>query len=176
MDHLSFKKDDIQTVGEALEIAEDATGNFYKFSLGQWKRHRYDVKTLSSLKAHEITQQAFALLNRGSRLVSDFESKTKKRDFYFICLQDHQILEAMKRDKSLGFLSLLVYVFTHELVHVVRFSNYFQRFGVSGTEKEKEEIIVHETTFKILENLTLPKLEYVLDSYQDHRVCEMAVC
>ena len=108
--------------------------------------------------------------------MSDFESKTKKRDFYFICLQDHQILEAMKRDKSLGFLSLLVYVFTHELVHVVRFSNYFQRFGVSGTEKEKEEVIVHETTFKILENLTLPKLEYVLDSYRDHRVCEMAVC
>ena len=176
MDLVSFKKDDIQTVGEALEIAEDATGNFFKFSLGQWKRHSYDVKTLASLEDHEIAREAFALLNRGSRLVSDFDSKTKKRDFYFICLQDHHILDAIKRDKSLGFLSLLVYVFTHELVHVVRFSNYSQRFGVSGTEKEKEEALVHETTFRILENLTLPKLEYVLDSYQNHRVCEMALC
>ena len=46
----SFKKNDLTVVSDALEIAEDATGNFYKFSLGQWKRHRYDVKTLSSLK------------------------------------------------------------------------------------------------------------------------------
>jgi hypothetical protein len=176
MDYLSFKQDDILTVSEALDVAEDATGNFYKFSLGQWKRHRYDIKTLSSLKADEIAQQAFAMLNRGSSLVSDYDSKTKKRDFYFICLQDHQILEAVERDSRLGLLSLLVYVLTHELVHVVRFCNFFQRFDVSGKEKENEEVVVHDTTFKILENLTLPKLNYVLDSYQDHRVCEMAVC
>ena len=175
MDHLSFKKDDIQTVGEALEIAEDATGNFYKFSLGQWKRHRYDIKTLSSLKSFEITQQAFALLNKGARVTSSFESKTKSRDFYFICLQDHRILKALNRDKALWLLPLLVYVFTHELVHIVRFCNFFQRFDVSGKEKDKEESVVHETTFKILENLALPKLDYVLDSYQGHRICEMVV-
>jgi hypothetical protein len=176
MAYLPFNADDILTVSEALDVAEDATGNFYKFSLGQWRRHRYEVKTLTSLESDEITQKAFAMLNRGSRWVSDFDSKTKKRDFYFICLQDHQILEALNRDRRLKLLSLLVYVFTHELVHVVRFCNFFQRFDVSESEKQKEEVVVHDTTFKILENLNLPKLNYVLDSYRDHRVCEMAVC
>ncbi|MFO7740566.1 MAG: hypothetical protein R6V46_18965 [Desulfatiglandaceae bacterium] len=176
MAYLPFKENDILTVSEALDVAEDATGNFYKFSPGQWKRHRYDVKTLSSLSADEITQRAFAMLNRGSRLVTDFDSKTKKRDFYFICLQDHQILEALRRDSRLGLLSLLVYVFTHELVHVVRFCNFFQRFDVSGKEKEKEEAVVHDTTFKILENLNLPNLNYVLDAYEDYRICETAHC
>lgn len=175
MAYLPFNDDDILTLNEALDIAEDATGDFYKFSLGQWKRHRYDVKTLSSLKTNEIAQQAFALLNKGTRVVSSFESKTKSRDFYFICLQDHQIQKALTRDRALGFLPLLVYVFTHELIHIVRFCSFFQRFDVSGKEKDKEETIVHETTFEVLENLALPKLDYVLDSYRGHRICDMVV-
>jgi hypothetical protein len=175
MAYLPFNDDDLLTISEALDIAEDATGNFYKFSLGQWKRQRYDVKTLVSLNANEIAQQAFALLNKGARAVNGFESNTKNRDFYFICLQDHQILKALNRDRALGLLPLLVYVFTHELIHIVRFCNFFQRFDVSGKEKEKEEAIVHETTFDILENIALPKLDYVLDSYQGHRICDMVV-
>ncbi len=175
MAYLPFNDDDILTMSEALDIAEDATGNFYKFSLGQWKRHRYDVKTLSSLEANEIAQQAFALLNKGSRAISGFESNMKGRDFYCICLQDNQILKALNRDGALGLLPLLVYVFTHELIHIVRFCNFFQRFDVSGKEKDKEEAIVHETTFEVLENLALPKLDYVLDSYQGHRICDMVV-
>ena len=45
-----FEKEDLHTVSEALAIAEDKTGDFYKFSFGQWKRHRYDIKTLLDLK------------------------------------------------------------------------------------------------------------------------------
>ena len=107
MAYLPFNDDDLLTISEALDIAEDATGNFYKFSLGQWKRQRYDVKTLTSLRANEIAQQAFALLNKGARAISGFESNTKSRDFYFICLQDHQILKALKGTKPLGFYPFL---------------------------------------------------------------------
>jgi len=172
----SFKDYDLVTIGDALDIAEDATGNFYKFSTGQWKRHAYEVKTLLALSSDEISKYAFALLNKGSRVVDDgLESKTKKRDFYFICLQDHLILKALRRDNELGLLPLLVYVFTHELVHIVRFCNFYQRFDVSGNEKEREETVVHATTFDILKDVSLPRLDYVLDSYQGHRICEMAL-
>lgn len=167
---LSFKDSDLLAVREALDIAEDVTINFHKFSEEQWKRHCYDVKTQSSLRKHEIIHDAFALLNKGTAPVSDFESKTKKRDFYFICLQDHRILKALARDKELVLLPLLVYVLTHELVHIVRFSNFLQRFDVSKKQKDREETIVHDTTHKILACLSLPKLDYVLDSYQDHRI------
>ncbi len=171
----AFNHDDLIAVSDALDIAEDATGNFYKFSLDQWKRYGYEVKTLLSLGHDEISHNAFALLNKGSRRVDSFESKTKKRDYYYICLQDHRILKALKRDGDLGLLPLLVYVFTHELVHIVRFCNFFQRFDVSQKERDKEEGVVHATTFEILKAISAPKLEYVLDSYQGHRICEMAI-
>ena len=170
---LSFKHSDLMTVSDALDIAEDATGNFFKFSLGQWKRHRYEVKTLPSLTGSEISKHAFAMVNKCSSIVSGFEPKTKDRDYYFICLQDHMILKALRRDNEINLLPLLVYVFTHELVHIVRFCNFFQRFEVQGKEKDKEETVVHAKTYDILEDLSLPNLDYVLDKYQDHRVCDM---
>jgi len=165
----------LSAFSEALEIAEDKTGNFYKFSFGQWKRHRYDVKTFSSLNKKETVPDVFALLSKSSRFVSGCESTTKKRDFYFICLQDSQILKALRRDRNLKVLPLLVYIFTHELVHIVRFCNFLQRFELSEKGRMKEEEIVHGTTFDILKNLSLPKLDYVLDVYRDRRVCDLAV-
>lgn len=171
----SFQGVDISTVSDALGIAEEKTGDFYKFSFGQWKRHRYDVRTLQVLREAEITSHAFALLSKCSRVTSDFESKTLKRDFYFICLQDHQIIRALKRDKELILLPLLVYVLTHELVHIVRFCNFHQRFDICGDGREKEESIVHSTTFEILEDLPLKGIEYILDAYQSHRICDLVV-
>ena len=171
----SFENRDLMTVREALDIAEDATGNFFKFSPSQWKRYPFEVKTLLSLSGDEIIKHAFALLNKASRVIDGYELKTKKRDFYYICLQDHQILKALNRDKDLGLLPLLVYVLTHELVHIVRFCNFFQRFDVSRKERNREEGIVHATTFDILRNISNPKLDYVLDSYEGHRVCNVGL-
>ncbi len=175
MNSWSFQHNDLMTVREALDVAEEKTGDFYKFSFGQWKRHSYDIKTLPALKDGQITPNAFALLNKGSRVISDFESITKKRDFYFICLQDHHILKALRRDRDLGLLPLLVYIFTHELVHIVRFCNFSQRFEIAGEGKDREEGVVHGLTFEILKTLSLPRLDYVLGCYKGHRICDLAM-
>jgi hypothetical protein len=169
-----FKRDQLLTVSEALDIAEDNTGDFYRFSAGQWRRHRYDIRTLSELKRTQIVPHAFAFLNKGMRASSEHGVPRKNPDYYFICLQDHVILKALKRDGELGLLPLLVYVFTHELVHIVRFSNFLQRFEISARDRDKEERIVHAITHEILKDLSLPKLDYVLESYQNHRICELA--
>jgi hypothetical protein len=173
MTYLAFEDRDLKDISDALEIAEDTTGNFYKFSFGQWKRHCYDVKTLASLSKNEITDYAFALLNKYSRAARGYESRTRNRDFYFICLQDHHILNALARDKDLVLFPLLVYVFTHELVHIVRFSNFFQRFELAGRDKEREENLVHNITYDILKDRAIPKMDHVLESYKFHRVCEL---
>jgi hypothetical protein len=171
----SFRQNELITVSDALDIAEDATGNFFKTSIGQSKRYGYDVKTLSSLNQREISSFALAVLSKGMRVLKDFESRTKTRDFYFICLQDHLILNAVKRDSDLALLPFLVYIFTHELVHIVRFCKFFQRFDVTDMERAEEEEIVHSLTFEILKKSSLPKLDYILDSYQGHRMCQIAV-
>ena len=172
---LSFKHHDLIKVSEALDIAEDATVNYFKFSLREWKRYRYDVKTLSSLKEYDVSPDVFALLNKGTKPARGFELRTRNLDFYLICLQDHHILNAVERDEELFLLPLLVYVFTHELVHIVRFCNFFQRFDVASRERDREETVVHAQTFDILKNLLMPRLGYVLDSYRDHRACDMAI-
>ena len=171
-----FQSADLVTLSDALDIAEDKTGDFFKFSFGQWKRHRYDVKTLLSLNEAEISPYAFASLNKYSGISNGFSFQPRKSDFYQICLQDHRILRALNRDKNLELLPLLVYVFTHELVHIVRFCNFFQRFEVSGEGRDREEKIVHTTTFDILKDVTLPHLDYILESYQGHRICDLATC
>lgn len=175
MTYLAFEDRDIKYISDALDIAEDETGNFYKFSFGQWKRHHFDVKTLISLSKNEISNCAFAMLNKCSRAPEGYESRTKSRDFYFICLQDHHILNALARDKNLTLLSLLVYVFTHELVHIVRFCNFFQRFEITGKGKEEEERLVHNITNEILKDSTIPKMNYILESYKHHRLFELAI-
>ena len=169
---LPFKSRELLTVSEALDIAEDKTCDFYKFSADQWRRHPYDIRTISDLKPNQVVPDAFALLHKCPKVLKGLEPRKNSRDFYFICLQDHLILKALARDSNLGLLPLLVYIFTHELVHIVRFSNFFQRFDISGKGREREERVVHNTTHEILKDLPMPRLDYVLESYGDHRVCD----
>jgi hypothetical protein len=168
-----FNRENMLAVSEALHIAEDKIGDFYKLSLVQWKRHRFSVRTLAELHQEEIIYDVFALLEKRYRT---HEVLNAAEDHYSICLQDHEILKATRRDKDLTLLPLLVYVFTHELVHIVRFCNFIQRFDAKGKDREKEERVVHSTTYDILKNIPLPNLDYVLASYQHHRVCEVATC
>jgi hypothetical protein len=165
-----FSRENMFTVSEALHIAEDKIGDFYKLSLVQWKRHRFSVRTLAELNKEEITYEVFALLEKRYRTHRVLNAS---EDHYSICLQDHEILKATKRDKHVVLLPLLVYVFTHELVHIVRFCNFIQRFDAKGKDRDKEERLVHSTTYDILKKIAMPNLDYVLDSYQHHRICEM---
>jgi hypothetical protein len=168
---LQFKPDNLHTVSEALDIAEDATINFFKFSTAQWKRHRYEIKTVSSWICEDAPEWAFAVLQKGACTEDAIFVPSSRRDYYFICLQDHRILEAVSRDRSLGLLPLLVYVLTHELVHIVRFSSFMQRFIAGEEDRDKEERVVHDTTHRILGKLPMPALDYVLSSYHGHRLC-----
>lgn len=167
---LAFGKNEILAVRDAVDIAEDLTGNYFKASLGQWLKYGYEIKTLVSLARHEITEDAFALLQKASLDREPLSRRDRVRDCYIICLQDHQILKALERDTSLVLQPLLVYVLTHELVHIVRFRTFLQRFEVGEAEREKEEELVHEICFDILRGFSNPEIGYVLKSYEGHRL------
>lgn len=169
----SFSGSDLQILGEALDVAEDRIDSFFKLSLRQWRRCRFDVKTLEGLDEKEIVWHVFALLNKHTATQDSAGWGRSTHDTYVICVQDHQILNALDRDKNLSLLAILVYVFTHELIHVVRFSTFDQRFEVSGPLREREESFVHAKTFEILNDVTIPRLDYVLEAYRNHRVFEL---
>ena len=163
-----FNRKQLHILGEALDIAEDSTSNYFKLSQSHWSQHPFDVKTLSGLFGDDIRDNIFALLKR--YVPGDDENDQllrKNRELYVICVQDHQILKALQRDKELRLLPLLAYVLTHELVHIVRFCKFQIRYDTEEeATRDKEENIVHHTTHEILKELPLSNLGYILGSYR----------
>ncbi len=167
-----FNKNQLSVVGDALDIAEDMTSNYFKLSLLQWKRNRFDIRTLSSLFGEEIKDNVFALLKKYiSDGKAEIEPLHKRHEFYLIYLQDHHILQALQRDTNIKLLPLLAYILTHELVHIVRFCQFRVRFDTpEENNRIEEEKIVNHTTFEILQQLSLPNLSYILGSYNPDKM------
>ncbi len=155
-----------------MEIAEDVTANYFKISTAQWKHVRYDIRTLAELRAEEITESAFAQITRYGGKRDHTPGGERYYDYFKICLQDHNIMAAVERDGPLELFPLTVYVVTHELVHVVRFCTFLQRFDAEPVKRQQEEVRVHEITQKALGTLGLSHLDYVLRVYQNYEFME----
>ncbi|MBW1940175.1 MAG: hypothetical protein JRI32_09810, partial [Deltaproteobacteria bacterium] len=87
-----FTPEEIKVVNNAVAMAEEVVSNFYKMSVNQWLRLKYDIKTEVDLCRSEIVDGPFAQVIRyvGQRKNTSLGSSTY--DFYKICLQDHSIL------------------------------------------------------------------------------------
>src|ERR1051326_4916990 len=113
----------------------------------------YEVRTLEELAPEEIHNQAFAQV-----LCYDFTRRIgqtilDRRDLYRICLQDHRILQAItgsrpvapKADK-LALEPFLLYLLTHELIHIVRFTQRMQHLDLAPALRPQEEMNVEQPT------------------------------
>jgi hypothetical protein len=63
-----------------------------------------------------------------------------------------------------------LYIITHELIHIVRFSKFLQNFDASSEERMAEEKRVHHRTHDILHPVQIEGLSNVLVFYNDWRV------
>ncbi len=152
-------------IKEAVQIAEECTSDYFKLSSSQWRRHPYDVLTLESLREEEISPHALAQLAKYTGCRPGRQLKSAEFDFYRICLQDHNILRTLDRESRFRLLPLLIYIVTHELVHIVRFGCFQQRFDADDQEKAIEEQRVHRLTRDILRPFKCPKLEEIAAYY-----------
>ncbi len=162
----TFDSSQLRVVGEAVQIAEELTSNHFKISLSQWHRSHYDIKTLIDLNASEIDDHAFAQIVRYLGQPIDSGLGSSQFDFYKVCLQDHVILKALQREKETPFISLVVYILTHELVHIVRFNRFEQKFYAFPDEKEKEELRVHAITCEILKDVSYGGMKTIFGSFR----------
>ncbi len=169
MEQRQFSDEQLARIEEAVEIAEDLISNHYKISTSSWRRMRYEVKTLMNLHPEELTNDAFAQVVKYSRSREELTRLDRRYDFYLICLMDHKILEAVEEESRLDLPAFAVYILTHELVHVVRFTNFKTMFDVPAPGRDKEEKQVHAITYEILRNRKWPSLQFVLDSYAPFR-------
>jgi hypothetical protein len=164
-----FSPDQIKVVNIAVAMAEEIVSNNYKMSSSQWLGPRYDVNTLAELNPEEILDGPFAQIIRykGQRRNTSLGSSTY--DFYKICLQDHTILSTLDGSPGIELLPFSLYIITHELIHIVRFSKFLQSFDASAEERLAEEKRVHHKTREILQTVQIEGLPNVLKFYNDWR-------
>jgi hypothetical protein len=165
-----FSSAQLKIVNSSVEMAEELVSNFYKLSASQWGRRRYDIKTLANLNSEEILDGPFAQIIRyvGQHKNSSLGSSTY--DFYKICLQDHSISDALNTNTGLELFPFTLYIITHELIHIVRFTKFLQNFDALPDEKIKEEVRVHKKTHEILKPAKIVGLPEVFEFYSNWHI------
>lgn len=161
-----FSSKELQVVTRAATMAEELVSNHYKLSASQWLNRKYDIKTQAELNPDEIVSGPFAQVIRykGQPEASPLNSATY--DFYKICLQDAQIMKTVRVKPDLKLFPFTLYIITHELIHIVRFSRFLQNFAASEKERSREEIHVHQRTLEILRNVSVENLAAVFTFYK----------
>lgn len=161
-----FDQSELSLVNEAVTIAEELTSNAFKMSFAEWRQRRYDVRTLVDLSPQEIVDGPFAQIIRYTGRRMDTSLGSSKYDFYKICIQDHNILAALKGLPDLRLFPFSLYIVCHELIHVIRFSKFLQAFETSAEQKLEEEARVHDKTRSILERAAVKGMGPVLAFYK----------
>ncbi|MFQ5483826.1 MAG: hypothetical protein ACE5DO_00665 [Desulfobacterales bacterium] len=164
-----FNASQIKIVNSAVAMAEELVSNFFKMSASQWLGRRYDVKTLTDLNRNEIIHGPFAQIIRYKGQRDNTTLGTSTYDFYKICIQDHSILLTIKQSPKVQLFPFILYIVTHELIHIIRFSKFFQQFEASAEEKIIEERRVHERTHEILRDVQVGGIKDVLSFYDEWR-------
>lgn len=160
-----FSKAHIHVVNESVAMAEELVSGYYKMSASEWLRPKFDVKTRIDLSADEIVPGPFAQVVRYEGRLKDASLGSSSYDYYKICLQDHEILGAIAKYQQLELLPFALYILTHELIHIVRFSKFLQNFNAKPEERMAEESRVHELTHEILRQVRINGLADVFNFY-----------
>jgi hypothetical protein len=171
MDELkAFSTEQLQIVNQAIGSAEDLVSNAYKMSASQWRRLKYDIKTLLDLTPEEVIPGPFAQIIRYKGQPKDTSLGSSAYDFYKICVQDYSILSTLEDSGHIKLFPFMLYIVSHELIHIVRFSQFLQNFDASPDERLTEEARVHQKTRLILDNIQVDGLDPVLEYYEKWRL------
>ncbi|KPA12432.1 hypothetical protein MHK_007364 [Candidatus Magnetomorum sp. HK-1] len=160
---IHFAPCQLDIMHKAVDMAEDLVSNAYQLSSRQWQKNPYDVKTLMDLSTDEVADTPYAQLIRYQARKKSSELSSAKYDYYKICVQDHNILSVYNSNKAIHFFPFILYILTHELIHIVRFSRFLHLFHSTEPERLDEERRVHGKTKEILANLNMPSLKPVLN-------------
>jgi len=170
-----FNKEEKALIRETFARAERFTGKYFLLPPGAWKVHRYEVKTLEHLEDYEKKEEAFAQLCKYVYQKREDENRSEEFHFFRVCLQDTRILDAVRRgDSFIRFAPLMLYIATHELVHIVRFNRGDSDFDMLLEEKKREEEKVHIITRDVLKPGADSHLNLVLDCFgNDYRIGDL---
>jgi len=157
---LQFSSPQRAMVFEALNEAEERTTGYYCIPPFRWEQLHYDLLTRQDQGWEPLPEPMLARVRllTGSGIREAF-------DFYRIELNDHSILTAAERENLIHASDLypfLVYILTHEMVHLVRLSTILhEQAGITAPCNETEEHRVQDISRQILSGYSdlLPRLD-----------------
>lgn len=160
-----FNEHEKEEVLRALGAAEELASAFYCIPGREWPRYPYEVRTRAEDPGPggEAFADVVRLVTDGNR--AD-ESYFKER--YRIRLHDEAVLAAVHdRHDGIDLYSLLLYILTHELIHVVRFGAGHIPFDAGMEDRIEEESRVHGITMRVLGPVLDEPLGRVAELYRD---------
>jgi hypothetical protein len=144
----------------AIRRGEELVADHYRIPMLPCKQYPYEVVTLSEIQGPERAREALAHL-----VVYERSRPAGAEHLYRICLQDDAILRRAGSEGDDWLCALLVYVLTHELVHVVRFQRAEQSYQAPASTRQREEDEVHRITLGLLRSGAEPRWERLNELY-----------
>jgi hypothetical protein len=133
-----------------MDEAEERTSRYYCIPPYRWQQLKYDLVTRQDCEWEPLPDETLA---RVQQLHYVLPKQDSIYDFYRIQLNDPGILTAAQRENlEPDFYPFLVYILTHEMVHLVRLSTILPHAGEIRPSMEEEESRVQKVAFRILSN------------------------
>jgi hypothetical protein len=146
-----------------MDEAEGHTLHYYRIPPHYWQRLKYDLVTRQDREWEPLPKAALA---RVQCLQHIRAPANPVFDFYRIQLNDPVILTAARREKlEMDLYPFLVYILTHEMVHLVRLSTKLAGDGELSLSVEAEEDRVQKVAYRILANAPDLRLRPILSRF-----------
>ncbi len=160
---MQFSVDERNLVVRAANDAEERTTRYYCIPPFRWQQFRYDLLTQQDSEWEPLPDPVLA---RVQHIHKSSPKPFHSFDFYRIQLNDPSILGAARRE-NLGrdFYHFLVYILTHEMVHVVRLSSILDCEKTALGLFETEERRVQQISRQILSEPGFRLFEPILDKF-----------
>ncbi len=165
----AFGPGELRALPGAVGLAQELTGERFALADDWFARVSHRVLSARDLRAGEVLEDPrLAQIRRVYRVAGEGETGVLRCErlcpHYRICLQDHNILDRLRRDRALRLPELLVGVLTHEYVHLVRFCRLEHPYHAPAERRSREEARVEALTRDILRRSGHPGLRRVAES------------
>lgn len=156
----AFGAGELELLAAVQPICEELVGDHFRLSSFGPTQRCYEVVTLVGCSEAEREPMALAKLCRYDRRERVIGGSHRISRFYRVCLQDDNLLARVERGLCLR--ALLLYVLTHELIHVVRFESFQVIYDAPAAARQREEARVDELARLVLEPLLDSTLREVI--------------
>ncbi len=145
---MQFSSAQRKQIDQAVAEAEDRTTRYYCIPPFRWQQFPYDLLTR---RDHDWKPLPEPILAQVQRLQKVNPSSRRPFEFFRIQLNDPSILSAAHREMpGKDIYHFLVYILTHEMVHMVRLSSILENEEDALLACENEESRVQKISRQIL--------------------------